>query len=650
MTERTLLFDSETNIDILSRIASKIEKKVWLGFPKIFIGNDLDMKRKISKDEFLDMLSEQIASHMTKEVLKETKKNLEMKLEAFDTDDFLWSDAASAARSDIEADQGADSWSPLGDQENAKSFVNDLSKAKEKDVDSHASDWKQAYETFNEQLLNHLSQDAELNEFSAQSPHDFLDAMAVAMYKYMMDHNSRSPFISSIQQWIIDLDDQFDPTNEEGDIDLNHIEGRIYRMLGSFEKVYNKSVMKKADSRSRVNQLKEERAQLLSMLREVWEWGHSPEAYDNVRENLHDLPHEELVEIMGEWDAYEAAGESSSLMSADFDAVDKTKYAHLPNDVLADAIYKKAEKLSNTDNGGFHFWVCPYGCHKVSADANQENPIDEAGVKGKTAPHSDMIRGEHDPDQTYDWNVLFLGSLNNVIDDQNTIYNKSYKEALNDARSMMHTIDGAVDVDLEEAHRDIKYEYNINLDERGSFYADVRDEDGKTVFTIKAGDELEDGESSIFDDGYMKHKNDLRGLEEYLKQLGIMEPGSKLVSAYAEGVVNEDIDDMDPDGGELSDEIGYDHGGDLSPLEDVSYGYYIEPPIATDNRWYVVNADGDPVSDHDTEEEAKLAMSQLERNAIGGMGIDFKESAEARMDRLLSEAEALMKEYRALVR
>ena len=73
------------------------------------------------------------------------------------------------------------------------------------------------------------------------------------------------------------------------------------------------------------------------------------------------------------------------------------------------------------------------------------------------------------------------------------------------------------------------YTYHINLDERGSFYADVRDPSGTTVFEIKAGNELEPDESSIFDDGFMKHKNDIVGLKQYLVHLGIMKEDQKLI-------------------------------------------------------------------------------------------------------------------------
>ena len=62
----------------------------------------------------------------------------------------------------------------------------------------------------------------------------------------------------------------------------------------------------------------------------------------------------------------------------------------------------------------------------------------------------------------------------------------------------------------------------IDLDERGSFLAHVENKNGKAVFNIKAGNELKEDESSIFEDGWMKHKEDIDGLEKYLKQLRII--------------------------------------------------------------------------------------------------------------------------------
>ena len=66
----------------------------------------------------------------------------------------------------------------------------------------------------------------------------------------------------------------------------------------------------------------------------------------------------------------------------------------------------------------------------------------------------------------------------------------------------------------------MKFEYYIDMDERGEFRADVRDTSSKTVWETN-GD--------VFEDGYMKHKDDLRGLVEYLTELGIMTLNDRLV-------------------------------------------------------------------------------------------------------------------------
>lgn len=75
------------------------------------------------------------------------------------------------------------------------------------------------------------------------------------------------------------------------------------------------------------------------------------------------------------------------------------------------------------------------------------------------------------------------------------------------------------------------YGYYINLDERGDFYADVRDADGQTVFEIRAGASLDEDESSIFEDGFMRDKDDLAGLTEHLRSLGVIPQDAKVLSA-----------------------------------------------------------------------------------------------------------------------
>lgn len=73
---------------------------------------------------------------------------------------------------------------------------------------------------------------------------------------------------------------------------------------------------------------------------------------------------------------------------------------------------------------------------------------------------------------------------------------------------------------MTQLFRSAVYRYFINLDERGEFYADVRNIRDRSVFEIKGFD--------IFEDGWMRHKHDLDGLKHYLVHLGLMKVNQKL--------------------------------------------------------------------------------------------------------------------------
>jgi len=55
------------------------------------------------------------------------------------------------------------------------------------------------------------------------------------------------------------------------------------------------------------------------------------------------------------------------------------------------------------------------------------------------------------------------------------------------------------------------------------FYAHVEDSDGKEVYTVTNEDEEGLGEIGLVDWGYMKHGGDVQGLEQYLKEMDILE-------------------------------------------------------------------------------------------------------------------------------
>lgn len=73
-----------------------------------------------------------------------------------------------------------------------------------------------------------------------------------------------------------------------------------------------------------------------------------------------------------------------------------------------------------------------------------------------------------------------------------------------------------------EGHEFRYYGFYVNLDERGEFYADVRDHNMKTVYEVY--------ETEIFEDGFMRGKDDLRGLTEHLVSLGIIHEDAEIVS------------------------------------------------------------------------------------------------------------------------
>ena len=67
----------------------------------------------------------------------------------------------------------------------------------------------------------------------------------------------------------------------------------------------------------------------------------------------------------------------------------------------------------------------------------------------------------------------------------------------------------------------MQYEYYINLNERGCFFADVRDYEGDSIFEIHGFD--------IFEGGFMSDLCDLEGLHELLVSQGYISKTDNLV-------------------------------------------------------------------------------------------------------------------------
>lgn len=78
-----------------------------------------------------------------------------------------------------------------------------------------------------------------------------------------------------------------------------------------------------------------------------------------------------------------------------------------------------------------------------------------------------------------------------------------------------------------------EFTYYINLDERGEFNADVRDESGNTVLEIGSDD---------FEMGIMKHKHDHDSLKRHLIMLGIMKSSDNLVCDETGEILESDVE------------------------------------------------------------------------------------------------------------
>ena len=71
--------------------------------------------------------------------------------------------------------------------------------------------------------------------------------------------------------------------------------------------------------------------------------------------------------------------------------------------------------------------------------------------------------------------------------------------------------------------------YYVNLDERGSFYADVRDIRDNTIYEVSSDDE--DGTVWEVESGFMSDPHDLEGLAGYLAEMSIIAKGGEILSS-----------------------------------------------------------------------------------------------------------------------
>lgn len=119
----------------------------------------------------------------------------------------------------------------------------------------------------------------------------------------------------------------------------------------------------------------------------TWEWSHTQEAYDDLREHLLLQDRKWLETVYAEWKAKPGGhfkpGPLHSITFADFDdrryerALSAAKY--MSTDYLAERIFDLAERQSDCTNGGHEAHCCPYHCvpHTIDWSPPKEEEIPE---------------------------------------------------------------------------------------------------------------------------------------------------------------------------------------------------------------------------------------------------------------------------------
>ena len=92
----------------------------------------------------------------------------------------------------------------------------------------------------------------------------------------------------------------------------------------------------------------------------AWEWSHTPEAYSDAYAHTCRLPKRTLLTILREW-AYDDREKANRMPSFRLSA----GVRKLPQDILADMVWSRADAHRTCSNGGWDCYLCPDGCHTV---------------------------------------------------------------------------------------------------------------------------------------------------------------------------------------------------------------------------------------------------------------------------------------------
>jgi hypothetical protein len=89
----------------------------------------------------------------------------------------------------------------------------------------------------------------------------------------------------------------------------------------------------------------------------AWEWSHADEAYRAVEANIRRKPRAWLEVVYAEWVAKDGIGLDDKKYQK---ALLKAKT--LPDETLADFVWRKTEEHRTCENGGHRAHACPFGC------------------------------------------------------------------------------------------------------------------------------------------------------------------------------------------------------------------------------------------------------------------------------------------------
>ncbi|WP_199032193.1 hypothetical protein [Ralstonia sp. ASV6] len=166
------------------------------------------------------------------------------------------------------------------------------------------------------------------------------------------------------------------------------------------------------------------------------------------------------------------------------------------------------------------------GVEFVAAEPEADNDLDggDDGEPPRQPLIGDVMKDEHGDA----WTLVRTKLVSNRkgYDKMEPLFIVANNEDANDFRFLYaEQMASTFGTELERT-----YGYIVNLDERGEFYADVRQEDGESIFEVRTED---DGTCDLVQDGFMDNVRDVKGLANHLREQGLMAKSDRLLDEAA---------------------------------------------------------------------------------------------------------------------